>query len=293
MNSPPSLMVKQLSGLLSTARLDSTSILRQVRNIKNSFSSTGFMYPLTSMVTTAIIMRQNSRELYTVIHPTCTGKLFMKIFSLTTYTQLDYMPKYRIFSKLFSKDMNKPMNTYHPRLCWPHMQMTAHPAKILPQVNYLHKHFRINLHTKTTAHAIIKSPAKLPSYTSSILRLRSIMRTTLIFSWQKLSFHSLQTKHKIIVTYVIMSKNIDICQGGWQSPDSVLEYSRRNPENWDFWTRTIRPKAPGLCLKLQKRSKYILVDNHLTKRVKIEKGVLFDLLTVAILSIIDDCSIRF
>ena len=90
-----------------------------------------------------------------------------------------------------------------------------------------------------------------------------------------------------------MSKNIDICQGGWQSPDSVLEYSRRNPENWDFWTRTIRPKAPGLCLKLQKRSKYILVDNHLTKRVKIEIGVLFDLLTVAILSIIDDCSIRF
>ena len=59
------------------------------------------------------MMRQNSRELYNVLHQTCAGKLRMEIFSLTMFNQLDYMQKDRACAKLFCKSMNKPMNAYH------------------------------------------------------------------------------------------------------------------------------------------------------------------------------------
>ena len=71
------------------------------------------MDPLTSMITTAKIMRQNSRELYNVIHQTCVGILRMEIFSLTMFNQLDYMQKDRACVKLFCKSMTKPTNAYH------------------------------------------------------------------------------------------------------------------------------------------------------------------------------------
>ena len=61
----------------------------------------------------------------------------------------------------------------------------------------------------------------------------------------------------------------------------------------DFWPRTILPKSPGRYLKFQKRSEDPLVDKFPTKRFRIEKGGLSDLLPVEILSIVDEWSISF
>ena len=90
-----------------------------------------------------------------------------------------------------------------------------------------------------------------------------------------------------------MYKNIAIWKCGWQSPNRVPEHTWMNPENWDFWLWTTHPKAPDGYLKFQKSSEGHLVDNHPMKRVKIEKGSLFDLLPVEILSIINDWAISF
>ena len=116
MTSTTSLVAEKVSEILSTARLEYASILHQGQNIKNSFASTGFMDSPTSMITTARIMRRTSRELYNVIHHTCVGRLCTKIFSLTTYTQLNYTQKYRTFIKTFFTAMNNPINSYHPHL---------------------------------------------------------------------------------------------------------------------------------------------------------------------------------
>ena len=71
--------------------------LWQGQNITNSFSLTGFMDPLTSMITIAISIRIKSLGLYYLIYHTCAGKWRMKLFSTDTYTQLNYMQKYRVF----------------------------------------------------------------------------------------------------------------------------------------------------------------------------------------------------
>ena len=109
-------MSEKVSGILSSALLESASILHQGRKIRNSFAYKGFMDPPTSMITTTKMMRQNSRELYNMLYQTCADKLRMNILSLTMYTQLDYIKKYCVFVKLFCMSMNKPMNAYHPLL---------------------------------------------------------------------------------------------------------------------------------------------------------------------------------
>ena len=105
-------------------------------------------------------MRQNSRELYDALHHTYVGKMCTDIFSLTTYNRLNYMQKYRALVKLFCMAMNKSMNAYQTRLHWTCTYMTVHPTKIPPHVNRLRLHYRINLHTKTTTHAIIQKSRK-------------------------------------------------------------------------------------------------------------------------------------
>ena len=99
--------------------------------------------------------------------------------------------------------------------------MTAHTPKIPPDVNHIRLHYCIKLHMKTTTHTIIKNPAKCPSYTSSILRLRTIISTTLICSENKIIVSFITTQEKIITYYIIMAEHIAICKVGWKSPDGV------------------------------------------------------------------------
>ena len=116
LTSTPSLNVEHLSNILSTVRLGSASILHQGKTITNSFSYKIFMYPLLSMIITAIMMRIKPCEFYHVLHHTCAGTLCTKIFSLNTYTRHDYIQKYRVFIKLFFMDMSNSINAYHPHI---------------------------------------------------------------------------------------------------------------------------------------------------------------------------------
>ena len=88
-----------------------------------------------------------------------------------------------------------------------------------------------------------------------------------------------------------MYKHINICQGVWKSPNSVPEHSWKKSSTWN--PRTTRPKAPGHYLKFPERSEGPLIDNCPMKRVKIEKGSLFDLLFADILKIINEWVIIF
>ena len=116
LTSTPSLMAEKVTDILLTMWLESAYIIHQGENIKNSFALTCLMDPLISMITTVIIMRRKLRDLYNVLHHTCAGKLRTKIFSTTTYTQIDYMQKYHAFAKLLCKDMNE----YHPHFNFSH-----------------------------------------------------------------------------------------------------------------------------------------------------------------------------
>ena len=61
-------------------------------------------------------MRQNSRDLYNVLHQTCADKLRTKIVSLTTYTCINEIQKYCAFLKHFLTDTNKKMIAYQTHI---------------------------------------------------------------------------------------------------------------------------------------------------------------------------------
>ena len=52
-------------------------------------------------------MKQKSRVLYNIHHQTHAGKLRTKIISLTTYTRVDWIQKYRSFANMFQMDILK------------------------------------------------------------------------------------------------------------------------------------------------------------------------------------------
>ena len=60
----------EFSEILSTAQLDSVSIILQVQNTTKSFAMTGYLGALTLMITTGIITILNSQVLYNMIHQT-------------------------------------------------------------------------------------------------------------------------------------------------------------------------------------------------------------------------------
>ena len=186
--------------------------------------------------------------------------------------------------------MNKPMNAYPPYL---YVNDRTSWEKSPPRVKYLRLHFRINLHTKTNLHTIKKEPAKILSiYLFTNMFLYNHAYNTHSLKTNICHFIHYKSIKKIITSSIIMSKHIDIWKGGWQSYNGVSEHISRNPSG-NSWPRTTHPKAPGCYLKRQKRSEGLLIDNHPTIRVKIEKGGLFDLILAEILSIINDWSSSF
>ena len=88
------------------------------------------------------IMRQNSHELYNVLHQTCAGKLRIEILSLTTFNQLYYMKKYCAFVKLFVRLwINQWMN-----ITCVFTYMTAHNMRITSHIIKLRLQYHTNLH---------------------------------------------------------------------------------------------------------------------------------------------------
>ena len=149
--------------------------------------------------------------------------------------------------------------------------MTAHHAKIPPHVKYLRLHSCINLHTKTTAHAIIQEARQNTQYTP--LHYCVYIQTYVQYSFvqeKQESFSSSQTNQKIITSSILVSKHTAICKGGLQSPNGILEHSWRNPSTWI--PCTTRPKAPVRYLKFPELSQGPLIDYHPTKRVKSKKA---------------------
>ena len=87
-------------------------------------------------------------------------KFCTRIFSLTTYTQLDYKQKDCALIKLLCTDTNKTMNEYHPRLYV--NGSTSQKITNLCQIST--STLFIYLHMKTNSQVIIlKSPPKTPS----------------------------------------------------------------------------------------------------------------------------------
>ena len=118
----------------------------------------------------------------TKLLPHITGKLRTEIFSLTTYTRLDYNQKDRAFVKVFWTVMNKQINVYHPCLYVNDNTSCENPAPCqISTSTFLYK----PTHENNCTRHHTKIPPKLPVYTSLLLRLCTTIRTTLIHSRQK------------------------------------------------------------------------------------------------------------
>ena len=115
----------------------------------------------------------------TKILPHITGKLCTNISSLTTYTRLNCEQKDGACVKLFCTVMNKPMNKNHPRLYVNYSTSCKNPA--LFQIYTSTLMYKHTFKNNCTRHHIKVHP-KRPVYTSSLLRLRTNIRTILICS---------------------------------------------------------------------------------------------------------------
>ena len=104
------------SDILLTGRLVSTSIPHHSQNITNFFSKTCSIDPLAithhQMINTAINIRRESCDVYNMLHPDCTGKLWMEILLMTTYTLINYKEKDRAVIKIFHTAMYNSMHAY-------------------------------------------------------------------------------------------------------------------------------------------------------------------------------------
>ena len=102
------------------------------------------------------------------------------------------MQKYRAFGKLFHMAMNKPMNAYNLRLYVYAITSYENPAtyhKFISTVSYK----PTKIYTSALTHT--KNSSKRPSYTPSLIRLYTIICTTLI-----------RSKHTFIISFITNQK---------------------------------------------------------------------------------------
>ena len=106
-----------------------------------------------------------------------------------------------------------------------------------------------------------------------------------------LSCSSSKTNKKITTSSIIMSENITIQQGGYQSPNGFPEQSCRNHHPWI--PRIKITKVTDRYLNCHECPEGPIFDNRPAKRFKTEKGRLFDLLPEDTLKIINYWLISF
>ena len=156
------------------------------------------------------------------IPPHVTGKLHTEIFTLTTYTQLYYKQKYRMFIKLHCTDVNKPMNAYNPRLYVNDSTSWKNTASCQISMST----FSYKPTYKNNSHAIIlKSPPKTPRI--NLFTNRSPYKNTY-------NTHSLKKSiYYFFITNQVQNHHIFYYQARtYQYPERWLEIPRRRPRTY-------------------------------------------------------------
>ena len=168
----------------------------------------------------------------TKIPPHITGKLRTEIFSLTTYTRLDYKQKDRAFVKMFWTAMNKQINVYHPCLYVNDNTSCENPAPCqISTSTFLYK----PTHENNCTRHHTKIPPKTPLYTSSLLRLCTTISTTLIRSRQKFIILFI-TNQAPKPSYLILSWTHRLL--------SVKVVGNTLTVSQNIWTRSPAPPVP-------------------------------------------------
>ena len=181
-----------------------------------------FMDTLTSLITTAWMLRIKSHELYDMLHHTCGGILHMKIFHwlctpyLITIKNTAYYPNF--FKLLW---INQWMDI--TRVLIDHVRKWQNILQKTRLIPIIYVYIIVKAYMQKLLHTpSYKNATKRPSYTSFLLLLRTIVRATLICSRQTfiISFITNQAQnHRILYyhvrTYISLERWLDI---PWRQP---------------------------------------------------------------------------